>query len=289
MENLLKRLTKIKNTLPKKQGKLCEYIIENGKSVYLMPVSNLADAAGVGRATVIRLVERLGFSAYSEFKKELNASYYVAAEEHYNSNPFFWGDDKGIDPPDEKDSINACCNESMRMLQQARKTIDREQFSKFADILLSARRVKILGLRTSAPISRYASYMLGYFLPDIRDLSENESLAYDRLINARQGEIVLLFASMAVTTTSIKLSKLCHEHGIPLLVITDREDMPALPYATSRLILPHTTSTRSTILPFIMVLEALVNEIAARMAPLSVQKMNEVNRYIIEEGIILKD
>lgn len=38
-----------------------------------------------------------------------------------------------------------------------------------------------------------------------------------------------------------------------------------------------------------MVLEALVNEIAARMAPLSVQKMNEVNRYIIEEGIILKD
>ena len=78
MENLLKRLTKIKNTLPKKQGKLCEYIIENGKSVYLMPVSNLADAAGVGRATVIRLVERLGFSAYSEFKKELNASYYVS-------------------------------------------------------------------------------------------------------------------------------------------------------------------------------------------------------------------
>ena len=35
-----------------------------------------------------------------------------------------------------------------------------------------------------------------------------------------------------------------------------------------------------------MVLEALINEIGTRLAPLSVQKMNEINRYIISEGII---
>lgn len=289
MKNLIDQLGTVKFTLPAKQKKLCDYIIENGKQVYLMSVGSLAEAAGVGRATVIRLVEGLGFSTYADFKKALNASYFVAAENHYNSNPFFWVDDEGTSVPDEKDSINACCGESMRVLQQAARELDREQFNRSVDLLISSWRVNVLGLRTSAPIAKYAYYMLGYFISDIRDLSENESLAYDWLLNAHQGEAVLMFGSMAVTATSVRLAKLCKERGIPLILITDRDDMPALPYATYRLVVPHTNSTRSTALPFIMVLEALVNEIATRMAPLSVQKMNEVNRYIIEEGIILKD
>lgn len=162
MKRLLETLNETKNTLPTKQRKLCEYIIENGRSVYLMSVGSLADAAGVGRATVIRLVESLGFESYVDFKKALNASYFIAAEGHYNSNPFFWMDDAGTELSDEKDSINACCGESMRILQQARRELDREQFGKIVDILISAWRVNVLGLRTSAPIARYASYMLGY-------------------------------------------------------------------------------------------------------------------------------
>ena len=174
----------------------------------------------------------------------------------------------------------------MRLLQQAAKELDRTQFGKIVDILIASWRVNVLGLRTSAAIARYAYYMLGYFIPDIRDLSENESLAYDWLINAHQGEVTLMFASIPVTATSVRLAELCHERGIPLVVITDREDTPVLEYATYQLILPHTESTRATSLPFYMVLEALINEIGTRLAPLSVQKMNEINRYIISEGII---
>lgn len=286
MKNLLERLGTIENTLPAKQKKLCEYIIDNGKSVYLMSVGDLSEAAGVGRATVIRLVESLGYPSYAEFKKALNASYFEAAENHYHSNPFFWADEQGALLPEDTDSINACCGESMRLLQQAAKELDRTQFGKIVDILIASWRVNVLGLRTSAAIARYAYYMLGYFIPDIRDLSENESLAYDWLINAHQGEVMLMFASMPVTATSVRLAELCHERGIPLVVITDREDTPVLEYATYQLVLPHTESTRATSLPFYMVLEALINEIGTRLAPLSVQKMNEINRYIISEGII---
>lgn len=286
MKNLLEHLGNICATLPTKQRKLCEYIIANGKSVYLMSVGDLSAAAGVGRATVIRFVENLGYPSYTEFKKALNASFFIAAEEHYYSNPFFWVDDEGTPLPDEKDSINACCSESMHLLQRAAKELDRVQFGKIVDLLISSWRVNVLGLRTSAPMASYAYYMLGYFIPDIRDLSENESLAYDWLINAHQGEAVLLFASMPVTATSIRLARLCKERGIPLVVITDREDTPLLPYATYQLILPHTNSTRVTILPFIMALEALINELGTRLAPLSVQKMNEINHFIINEGIV---
>ena len=108
MKNLLERLSTIESTLPTKQKKLCEYITANGKSVYLMSVGSLSEAAGVGRATVIRLVESLGYPSYAEFKKALNASYFEAAENHYHSNPFFWADEQGALLPEDTDSINAC-------------------------------------------------------------------------------------------------------------------------------------------------------------------------------------
>ena len=103
MKNLLERLSTIESTLPTKQKKLCEYITANGKSVYLMSVGSLSEAAGVGRATVIRLVESLGYPSYAEFKKALNASYFEAAENHYHSNPFFWADEQGALLPEDTD------------------------------------------------------------------------------------------------------------------------------------------------------------------------------------------
>lgn len=153
MKNLLERLSTIESTLPTKQKKLCEYIIANGKSVYLMSVGSLSEAAGVGRATVIRMVESLGYPSYAEFKKALNASYFEAAENHYHSNPFFWADEQGALLPEDTDSINACCGESMRLLQQAAKELDRTQFGKIVDILIASWRVNVLGLRTSAAIA----------------------------------------------------------------------------------------------------------------------------------------
>ena len=92
MKNLLERLSTIESTLPTKQKKLCEYITAKRKSVLSNEVSvAFRRRQAWGRATVIRLVESLGYPSYAEFKKALNASYFEAAENHYHSNPFLLG------------------------------------------------------------------------------------------------------------------------------------------------------------------------------------------------------
>lgn len=286
MRNLLDHLSSVQNTLPAKQRKLCEFIEENGKSVYLMSIGNLSAASGVGRATIMRFIGNLGYETYADFKKALNAAYFAAFENHYSSNPFFWSDNDGAAAPSNADSINACCGESLQLLQKTARETDRAQFSKIVDIMIASRRVNVLGLRTSSPIARYAYYMLSYFLENVRDLSENESMIYDLILSANPGEVVLLFATVPVTTTSIRVAQLCQEREIPLIVITDRNNAPPLPYATYHIVIPHTSSTRLTVLPFLMIIESLINEIGTRLAPLSVQAMNKVNTYLIDEKII---
>ena len=54
-ENILDEILKIKDLLPKKQQKLCNYLALNYKQVGVMTVAELAQAAGVGTTTVMRL------------------------------------------------------------------------------------------------------------------------------------------------------------------------------------------------------------------------------------------
>src|SRR6056297_3362845 len=57
---------------PKQQKKVCHYILENYQEVSFMTVQLLAEKAGVSTATVIRTVNRLGYSSFILFQKQLH-------------------------------------------------------------------------------------------------------------------------------------------------------------------------------------------------------------------------
>ena len=50
-ENIIDEIAKIKDVLPKKQQKLCHYLVMNYEQVGVMTVAELAEAAGVGTTT----------------------------------------------------------------------------------------------------------------------------------------------------------------------------------------------------------------------------------------------
>ena len=72
---ILDTILNIKDVLPKKQRTLCNYLALNYEQIGVMTVAELAENAGVGTTTVMRLVQTLGFDSFSSFKRALvNAS-----------------------------------------------------------------------------------------------------------------------------------------------------------------------------------------------------------------------
>ena len=68
---VLEQIIKIKDAVPKKQRILCNYLALNYEKIGVMTVAELAENAGVGSTTVMRLVQLLGFDSYTTFKKAL--------------------------------------------------------------------------------------------------------------------------------------------------------------------------------------------------------------------------
>ena len=285
MLNLIENLETVKNTLPSRQKRLCEYILTNCKGVSLMNVGDLAEASGVGRATVMRFIMNLGFDSYGDFKKALHEAYFNELELHNSSAPYFWQDAENISTQN-KDSISVCYANSVNLLSEVEQTLDRSQFDRIVDLLISARKVNIFGYRASAPIAHYSFYMLNYLLSNLNDLSDSESLAFDWIMNAGKDEAALMFCSTPVTTSSVRLAKLCGDRQIPLIVISNSDTLADSVAATHRITIPNNPNVKFTVLPYMMIIEALVNEIGNRLAPMSIVRMNEINEYLEKNNII---
>lgn len=283
MTNILAMLKERTASMPAQQRKLAEYILSNNNYVCLMTVKELSEKSGVGRATIMRLVASLGYTSYSDFKRDLNDANLIAFDGDKLANPFVW---PCQEEAEKNNSIDACCQESVWLIQQVAEKLDRVAFDNILNLMTSARRVNVIGFRTTRPLARYFYYQMQFFQENIRDLSDSESLLYDRIFSFHPGDVMLILSTSPVTSTSIRAAKLCKERSIPVIVLTDNPESTLFQLADFSLQIPRTDSTRLSVVPLIVVLESIINEIGSRMALLSIPSINTINKYLLDEKII---
>ena len=68
---IVDHIIEIKDSLPKKQKQLCNYIVLHSGEAGMMTVAELAQQAGVGTTTVMRLVQYLGYDSYNCLKRDI--------------------------------------------------------------------------------------------------------------------------------------------------------------------------------------------------------------------------
>jgi DNA-binding MurR/RpiR family transcriptional regulator len=283
-EDLVAKIKCIYENLPSRQQHLCHYIMANAQAVCTMPIDVLSKNASVGRATIMRFINGLGFDSYISFKQHLFESMTVHFVADHVSNPFFWPD-KPIKTI--TDSLDECCKESVILMQETVKTIHRADFKQFIELLLNAGRVNTLAFRTSYPLASYTCLQLSQFLDNVRNLSYSESLSFDSALKFNKDDILLIISSNPTTSTSIKIAELCYKKKIPILIITDSSSSSLLKYATCALVTARSESTRLSILPIMLLLEAIFNELGIRTAPVSVQNVEAANRFLMNNRIIM--
>lgn len=281
MNNILEILANPSDDMPSRQKKLCRYISLNCQSVYLMTIGELSEKAEVGRATVMRLISRLNYESFADFKKDLNNACIEHFVDQNMDQPFVWPQDSKNDC----DNVTGCFIESTHLLKETLDAIDRTQFNKILDLLLNGRQINLLGLRTSYAISQYFGYQLEMLLSNVRQLGENESLSYDRILRFGSGDVLFVIGLIPVTNSSIRITELCSQMGVPIIVITDSPDSPLLPYATASICTPRNENKRLSILPTISILEAICNEIGLRTAPMSVRTLNKRDQFLTDHKI----
>ncbi len=279
--NFLQLLLDKRSTLPKKQEKLCNFMIENIQTVGIMTIAELASAADVGTTTVMRLLKNLGYDSYSDVKKELLDA---SIQSPHNA---WWHLQESMKAKNLGDHTLAEVNsEGKNLLEQTLSPALISNFDKAVKLILEAGRVNVFGARSNKGLAIYFGYLLEEFYPDVKQLSFDADYIFDRILRFGSEDILLLIDNAPFTSIAIEAAKFCHEHNHPIILITDHLSSEASSYAAVTLD-TKASKKQYTVMPTLFLLESLIIELGRKTSETSIAHLQKLSSILENKKVTL--
>ena len=265
------KLLNLRESLPKKQKDLCDYLIENYQSVGVLTIAELSKAANVGTTTVMRFIKNLGYESYSDVKKDIHDAAIQSTPSAY------WHMQESFKNTHQRNhTLRKSLKETETILNQTVTPSLLNAFELAIQLLLKSKRVSILGLRSSKGLAIYIGHLLEEFYPDVQQLSYDTDFIFDRILRFTDDNVLLLIDNAPLSKLGIEATEFCYKNNKPVILVTDHLTSPASSYATVNL-KTKASSKQYSVLPTILILESLVIELGRRTSETSIPKLQEIS------------
>lgn len=269
MDNLLVKIHQKKKELPKRQRALCEYILANPVEAGMLTISDLANRANIGTATVVRTIQALGYDSVNQFKADLRSNTFAQASSSYDA--YLNMTQRYTSAPHSVFSAAAIYSEYFRNLSTPAFFT---QFDRAAEQILKAKRVYILALRSALPVALVLEFNLRDIGIPVEQISTRSDYVFDRIVDMTPQDLLLCAASMPATKQTMDVIRICNKKKIPTVMLVSSMAQPIAKDVTVAV------SSESFGLPFfstptVFAAEVLTATVRTRCHPLNRSKKVE--------------
>ena len=207
--------------LAKNQQIVADYLLNNWEKALYESSITIAKKVGVSQSTVVRTVMRLGYSGFPEFQSVLR----VRLEDRFSTI-------KQIDQVSIRQKgqsleqrISQVFDQNRKNLDMALRDLDPEQTRKAADLIWKAKRVFVMGLRTSSTLANYLGFHLSMIRANVTIFS-SEFMLLENLRTLGKGDILVVFSFVRYSRKTIEAAIFAHNLGCNIVGITDLMSCP---------------------------------------------------------------
>lgn len=260
--DLIKRIQENLPELSKGQKLIANYIINHYDKAAFMTAAKLGEVVGVSESTVVRFAIELGYDGYPKLQKvlqELIKSKLTAVQRiEVSSNRI-----------SEENILKSVLQSDTEKIKKTLEEIDQNSFNKIVESILNARKIYILGVRSSAPLASFLGFYFNLIFDNVRLVhTTSVSEMFEQILRASEGDVVIGISFPRYSKRTVKAMQFVKSQGATVIAITDSHESPLALYAD------HSIIARSDMASFV---DSLV-------APLSV-----INALIVAIGMRRKD
>lgn len=229
-----------------------------------MTASALGNEVGVSESTVVRFANEMGFDGYPGLQQKIRDTVRVrlTSVQRVEAINNRLSEDEVLDY-----SINA----DIDNIKNSLDAIDRNEFEKAIDIILGARNIHILGMRSSAVLAEYMNYYFGLMFDNVRLIrSAGGSEIFEHLMKVHEDDVFVAISFPRYTTGIVNATEYASKTGAKVIAITDSTSSPIVPHADVTLI------AKSEMVSFVDSLVAPMAIINAMIAYIGKKKHSEV-------------
>jgi DNA-binding MurR/RpiR family transcriptional regulator len=255
------RLLEAYGTMPRQIRAAAQWVLDNPRDVALLSMREQAQRAGVTPASMTRLAQRMGLDGYDG----LRALY---AERLRRGETEFSGRAEALVARRRKGGDGVLAFDLAETLERHMAALCRpdalDAVTAVAAALAGARRVHVLGYRSSYPVACHFAYVYGLAGGSVRLLDGPGGTGPDALREAGKGDALLAVSVKPYTRAAIELVDYAVAMGLDVVAITDSVVSPLMARARAAIVVPtESPSFFHTMTPAFAVAEALAAMLAA--------------------------
>jgi DNA-binding MurR/RpiR family transcriptional regulator len=250
--------------MSKSHKAIAAFIADHYEQAVFMTAARLGETVGVSESTVVRFATGIGYDGYPEFqrvleewvKNKLNKVQKIGAKYGKSS---------------QSEILSSVLNADIEKLQDTIINLDPVAFEAAVDIILAAKRVYVVGLRSCEPLAEF----LHFYLNMIRDgviLLKTTSVTelFEQMLRIGEADAIVGISFPRYSMRTLKAMEFANDRNAKVITITDTIHSPMNLYSSCNLL------ARSDMVSIVDSLVAPLSVINALVVALCLKRPDEV-------------
>ena len=254
----------------KRQRAIANYIMDNYDKAAFMTASRLGKTIDVSESTVVRFAAELGYDGYPEMQQALqemirnkltSIQRIEVSENRLGSN----------------DVLSAVMQSDMEEIRLSLDRVDRASFSAAVEKIVNAKRIYILGLRSSTAIASFLGFYFNLLFDNVVLVhTTSVSEMFEQVLRIGPGDVMIGISFPRYSSRTVKVMQFASDRGAEVLAITDSEASPLYEIAHTALL------AKSDMVSFIDSLVAPLSLVNALIVAVGRQMNTDISGTFVE-------
>jgi len=262
-KDLAKRIRQALPTMSKSHKRIAEFICTNYDKAAYMTAAQMMEAVNISESTVVRFAYGLGFDGYPQLQKAL--------QETVRNKLTMLQRMEMTSELAPAEVLRTVFKADISNLRSTLEELDPACFEQVVGEVCSARRVYIMGARSSAPLAQFMGYYLNFVLSNVTVVTSGVNDLLEQLMHIGTGDVLVAVSFPRYSKRAVEAVRYAKERGAVIVAITDGAASPLAEF--SSYLLP----AHSSLATFVDSLVAAFSIANALIAAVSMHKQHETS------------
>ncbi len=254
--------------MSKGQKLLADYITDHyDKAVYLT-ASKLGNVVGVSESTVVRFAGELGYDGYPGLQRALEDMIRTRLTALQRM-------EVTRSRMDEENVLSSILQSDIENIKETMNVVEEEAFKQAMELILKAKTIYILGVRSSGPLASFLAYYMNLIFDNVKLVQTNSiSETFEQMLKIGPADVMIGISFPRYSKRTVKAMDFAKSRGASVIAITDSDQSPIA--ASAECVL----KAHGNMVSFVDSMVGPLSLLNALVVALSMSRQNEVKENL---------
>ena len=219
---LINRINEKYSSMSKGQKLLSTYITDNYDKAVFLTAEKLGKVVGVSESTVVRFATHLGYRGYPEFQKALEE----LVRNKLNSIQRM---EVTYGRISQSKILDTVLQSDAEKIKSTLEQIDQNAFESALDIILNAKHIYIVGIRSCAPLASFMSFYFNLMFDNVHLLhTSSSSELFEQMVRISEEDVIIGISFPRYSMRTLKAMEFANNRNAKVITLTDSVHSPNL-------------------------------------------------------------